>query len=82
MLNRLWVGLELLAYQSPAAGVAVASAVIQQDNDFTVAFSGKNISFRKTLSGGVHAPAKSDPFLAAVKATERQAHQHEAAEAK
>ena len=63
-------------------GVAVDGAKIQQDNDSTVAFYGKNVSFRKTLSGDVHAPAGSDSFLAAVRAAEKQASQHEAAEAK
>ncbi len=64
------------------AGVAVDGAVIQQDNDSTVAFYGKNVSFRKTLSGDVHAPAGSDPFLAAVRAAVNKANQHEAAEKK
>src|SRR3984885_8921982 len=54
------------------AGVAVDGAKIQQDNDSTLAFYGKNISFRATLSGNVHAPARSDPFLAAVRAAEKQ----------
>ena len=63
-------------------GVAVDGAKIQQDNDSTVAFYGKNVSFRETLSGDVHAPASSDSFLAAVKAAERQTQQHEAAERK
>jgi lipid-binding SYLF domain-containing protein len=52
----------------------VDGAKIQQDNDSTVAFYGKNVSFRETLSGDVHAPASSDSFLVAVKAAERQAH--------
>ena len=64
------------------AGVAIDGAVIQQDNDSTVAFYGKNVSFRKTLSGDVHAPAGSDSFLAAVNAAEKRANQHEAAETK
>jgi len=56
-------------------GVALDGAKIQQDNDSTLAFYGKNISFRATLSGDVHAPARSDPFLAAVKAAEKQTHE-------
>jgi hypothetical protein len=28
-----------------------------------VAFYGKTVSFRESLSGGVRAPASSDPFL-------------------
>jgi hypothetical protein len=43
---------------------------------------GKDVSFRKTLSGNVHAPASSEAFLAAVKSAERQANQHETAESK
>ena len=54
----------------------------QQDNDSTIAFYGKNVSFRKTLSGDVHALAGSDPFLAAVRAAVNKANQHEAAEKK
>jgi len=64
------------------AGVAVDGAVIQQDNDSTVAFYGKNVSFRKTLSGEVHAPASSNSFLSEVRAAVSQANQHEAAEKK
>src|SRR5580693_8878479 len=63
-------------------GVAVDGAKIQQDKDSTIAMYGKDVSFRKTLSGNVHAPASSEAFLAAVKAAERQTQQHEAAERK
>ena len=61
-------------------GVAVDGAVIQQDNDSTVAFYGKTVSFRESLSGDVRAPARSDPFLNAVRASVNKANQHEAAE--
>jgi len=64
------------------AGVAVDGAKIQQDNDSTVAFYGKNVSFHKTLSGNVHAPAGSDSFLDAVRAAVTKANQHETAESK
>ncbi len=64
------------------AGVAVEGAKIQQDNDSTVAMYGKDVSFRKTLSGDVHVPASADSFIAAVKAAEKQASQHETAEVK
>src|ERR1035441_7761147 len=63
------------------AGVAVDGAKIQQDNDSTTAIYGKNVSFRRTLSGEVHAPASTDSFLAAVRAAENKAAAHEAAEA-
>lgn len=64
------------------AGIAVDGAKIQQDNDSTKAFYGKDVPFRKTLSGDVHAPAGTDSFLAAVRAGEGKAAAHEAAEAK
>ncbi len=63
-------------------GVAVDGAKIQQDNDSTIAMYGKDVSFRETLSGNVHIPANADPFLAAVKAAEKQTRQHETAESK
>jgi SH3 domain-containing YSC84-like protein 1 len=60
-------------------GVAVDGAKIQQDTDSTIAMYGKDISFRETLSGKVRIPASADPFLAAVKAAEKQTHQRETA---
>ena len=63
-------------------GVAVDGAVIQQDNDSTVACYGKNVSFRETLAGDVHAPAETDAFLAAVNAAVHQANVHDNADAK
>jgi lipid-binding SYLF domain-containing protein len=63
-------------------GVAVDGAVIQQDNDSTVACYGKNVSFRETLAGDVHAPAETDAFLAAVNAAVHKANVHDNAEAK
>ena len=64
------------------AGVAIDGAVIQQDNDSTVAFYGKKVSFQETLSGNVHAPASSNSFLSAVRAADSKVSQHEAAEKK
>ena len=63
-------------------GVAVDGAKIQQDKDSTVAIYGKDVAFRKTLSGTVKAPANSASFLAAVNAAEERATLHEAAESK
>jgi lipid-binding SYLF domain-containing protein len=63
-------------------GVAVDGAVIQQDNDSMVACYGKNVSFRETLAGDVHAPAETDTFLAAVSAAVHKANVHDNAEAK
>jgi len=64
------------------AGVAVDGAKIQQDNDSTVAIYGKDVNFRKTLSGEVHAPASSESFLASVRSAVEKANAHENAEAK
>src|ERR1017187_3741904 len=64
------------------AGVAGDGAKIQQDNGSTVTIYGKDVSFRKTLSGNVHAPTSTESFLAAVKTAVQKANQHEAAEAK
>src|SRR5271157_5376057 len=63
-------------------GVAVYGAKIKQDNDSTIAFYGKNVSFRNTLSGNVHAPARSDSFIAAVRAAVQKANVHETAQSK
>jgi lipid-binding SYLF domain-containing protein len=63
-------------------GVAVDGAKIQQDKDSTVAIYGKDVNFRKTLSGSVHAPASTSTFLAAVNAAEKRATLHESAESK
>jgi lipid-binding SYLF domain-containing protein len=63
-------------------GVAVDGAKIQQDKDSTIALYGKDVSFRETLSGNVHIPTSADPFLAAVRAAEKQTHQRETAESK
>lgn len=64
------------------AGVAVDGAKIQQDNDSTKAFYGKDVPFTKTLSGDVHAPSGAGSFLAAVRSAESKAAAHEAAGAK
>jgi SH3 domain-containing YSC84-like protein 1 len=63
-------------------GVAVDGAKIQQDKDSTVAIYGKDVNFRKTLSGSVHAPTSTNSFLEAVNAAEKRATLHETAESK
>lgn len=76
---------EALSYsrsQGLFVGVAVDGAKIQQDKDSTVAMYGKDVSFRRTLSGQVHAPASASPFLTAVIAAERRTAEHESAESK
>ncbi len=64
------------------AGIAVDGAVIQQDDDSTKAFYGKDVPFAKTLSGDVRVPSGAHSFLAAVRAAESKAAAHENAEAK
>ena len=76
---------EALSYsrsQGLFVGVAVDGAKIQQDKDSTIAIYGTDVSFRKTLSGGVRAPASAEPFLAAVKAAEKKTAEHETAAAR
>ena len=76
---------EALSYsrsQGLFVGVAVDGAKIQQDKDSTVAIYGKDVPFRKTLSGGVRVPASAEPFLAAVNAAEKKTAEHETAENK
>src|SRR5579864_3310139 len=48
------------------AGVTVNGAVISQDKGDTRDFYGRMIPFKTILTGGVTAPAESQPFLAAV----------------
>lgn len=76
---------EALSYsrsQGLFVGVALDGAKIQQDKDSTVAFYGKDVSFRKTLSGEVRVPASAEPFLAAVTAAEKKTAEHETAQSK
>ncbi len=49
------------------AGLTVNGAVIEQDDDATRAFYGRQTSFRDILQGNATAPSGSEPFLAAVK---------------
>ncbi len=49
------------------AGLTVNGAVIEQDDDATQAFYGRQASFGDILQGRVAPPTGSEPFLAAVK---------------
>lgn len=76
---------EALSYsrsQGLFVGVAVDGAKIQQDKDSTVAIYGRDVSFRKTLSGAERVPASAEPFLTAVNAAEKKTAEHETAENK
>ena len=48
------------------AGVSLNGAAIKQDKDATKELYGKAVPFRTILTGGVPAPAETQPFIAAV----------------
>lgn len=62
---------EILTYsraKGAFAGATLEGAVIQQDDDSTVAIYGKKIGQKTILDGGVATPPVAEGFLAAVKA--------------
>jgi lipid-binding SYLF domain-containing protein len=68
---------EILSYSRTKglfAGLTLEGAVVEQDNDSTVAIYGKNRSFRSVLSGKVATPAPARVFLREVHAADAQAH--------
>lgn len=74
---------ELLTYsrsKGAFAGATVEGAVIEKDDDSTVAVYGKNASFRSILSGAVPSPAIAQGFRDAIIKASRQSKEHEAAE--
>jgi len=61
---------EILTYSRAKglfAGVTLEGAVVQQDDDSTLAIYGKNINQKALLSGNVAAPEVAEGFLAAVR---------------
>jgi len=60
------------------AGLTLEGAVIQQDNDSTIAIYGKNKRFRSILSGRVATPQSAEAFMKAVSEARQQAHIAEA----
>ncbi|MBS1853638.1 MAG: lipid-binding SYLF domain-containing protein [Acidobacteria bacterium] len=67
---------ELLTYSRSKgvfAGLTLEGAVIQQDSDSTIAIYGKDVPFRKILTGDVATPAVAAPFMAAVQSANHQA---------
>jgi lipid-binding SYLF domain-containing protein len=54
-------------------GLTLEGAVIQQDDDSTVATYGKKIDQKTILTGGVPAPAAAASFMSEVKAADAQA---------
>ena len=74
---------ELLTYsrsKGAFAGLTLEGAVIEQDSDSTEAIYGKDIGFRKVLTGNVNPPAPAAPFMSAVKMAGHKAAAHEAKE--
>jgi SH3 domain-containing YSC84-like protein 1 len=62
------------------AGLTLEGAVVEQDDDSTIAIYGKNIEFRNILSGRVAAPKSAEPFMKAVAEAREKAHIAEAKE--
>src|ERR1700740_2122208 len=68
---------EVLTYSSSKgvfAGLTLEGAVVQQDDDSTRAIYGKNMTFRKILSGKASTPKSADAFMKAVSEAGQQAH--------
>jgi SH3 domain-containing YSC84-like protein 1 len=76
---------EMLTYSRSKgvfAGLTLEGAVVQQDDDSTRAIYGKNMTFRKILSGKASTPKSADAFMKAVSEAGQQAHIAEAREGK
>src|SRR5579863_1405630 len=72
---------EMLTYSRSKgvfAGLTLEGAVIEQDNDSTVAIYGSNKRFRSILSGKVATPRSAEAFMKAVSEARQQAHIAEA----
>src|SRR5579864_6758548 len=68
---------EMLTYSRSKgvfAGLTLEGAVVQQDDDSTRAIYGKNMKFRKILSGKASTPKSADAFMKAVSEAGQQAH--------
>src|SRR5580700_5511238 len=76
---------EMLTYsrsKGAFAGLTLEGAVVRQDDDSTRAIYGKNVEFRKVLSGKVATPKSADAFMKAVSEARQQARIAEANEDK
>jgi lipid-binding SYLF domain-containing protein len=72
---------EMLTYSRSKgvfAGITLEGAVVEQDNDSTVAIYGRNRRFRNILSGRVATPRSADAFIKAVADAGQQARVAEA----
>src|SRR5216683_1790994 len=76
---------EMLTYsrsKGAFAGLTLEGAVVEEDNDSTIAIYGNNVPFRKILLGNVRPPATAAPFMQAVKGASAKARIAEAKEAR
>ncbi len=76
---------ELLTYsrsKGAFAGLTLEGAVVEQDADSTTAIYGKDVPFRKILTGDMTPPASAAPFIEAVSTASHKAATHEAKEEK
>jgi lipid-binding SYLF domain-containing protein len=76
---------ELLTYsrsKGAFAGLTLEGAVVEQDADSTTAIYGRDVPFRKVLTGGVTPPSAAASFMTAVAMAGHKAAAHEAHEAK
>jgi SH3 domain-containing YSC84-like protein 1 len=64
------------------AGLTLEGAVVEQDNDSTLAIYGKNMKFRNILSGKASTPKSADAFMKAISEAGHQARVAEAKEEK
>jgi len=74
---------ELLTYsrsKGAFAGLTLEGAVVEQDADSTEAIYGKDIPFRRVLTGNIPAPPAAASFMAAVGRAGHKADAHEAKE--
>jgi lipid-binding SYLF domain-containing protein len=74
---------ELLTYsrsKGAFAGLTLEGAVVEQDADSTEAIYGKDIPFRRVLTGNIPPPPAAAPFMAAVERAGHKAAAHEAKE--
>lgn len=74
---------ELLTYsrsKGAFAGLTLEGAVVEQDADSTTAIYGRDVPFRKVLTGGVTPPSAAASFMKAVAMAGHKAAAHEAKE--
>lgn len=74
---------ELLTYsrsKGAFAGLTLEGAVVEQDEDSTVAIYGRDVGFRRVLTGQVTPPPDAAPFMSALALAGHQAAAHEAKE--